>query len=200
MYQLPDIMESERLDDCGLLVRIWDELMLRAVRFAALTDEIEDDKELILNSSETLVHLQLQQSLYSWFTEYYRLMLPHLPHRSVEFDSRVVMLCNYIQSHIRENLTLQRLAKEFYLSPSHLNLLFRNSLGQSPMTYVRTIRMRSMRDMLARTSCSIKEIAEMHGFPSQSEFSRLFRRYAGVTPSAYRQKFKRTKNSLRDML
>jgi AraC family transcriptional regulator of arabinose operon len=195
LYQLPTVTAREQLDDCGQLLKLWDELTRTTVRFSALTDDRESEEELILNSVETLVRLQLQQLLHSWFTEYYRLMLPKLPNSPVQFDSRVMMICKYIQGHIKGNVTLHSLAKEFYLSPSHLNVLFRKSLGQSPMTYVRTIRMRSIRDMLARTSYSIKEIAELHGFPTQSEFSRLFRRHTGITPSNYRKKFKRMRNS-----
>ncbi len=72
------------------------------------------------------------------------------------------------------------------LSPSHLNAVFHDALGCSPMRWVRRRRMERARELLAASDLPVGDIAERCGFPDQFHFSRAFKRAHGASPSAYR--------------
>lgn len=85
-------------------------------------------------------------------------------------------------------LALPYLARRTGVSPSHLVRVFKAHLRTSPMRYLTDMRVRQARDLLARSSLSIKEIAFMLGFRDQLYFSRVFRRRLGLSPRAFRRR------------
>jgi AraC-like DNA-binding protein len=93
----------------------------------------------------------------------------------------------FIRSHLADRLAVEDLAGAVYLSGSRLHALFRETLGRSPMAYVRELRLAEARRLLSATELAVSEIAEKTGFANQFHFSRAFRKAAGMTPSAYRR-------------
>jgi transcriptional regulator GlxA family with amidase domain len=65
-------------------------------------------------------------------------------------------------------------------------------LGQSPVDYLRRHRIGLAKELLIRTSLSVKDIAEQVGYAEQSQFSRTFRKSESVSPLAYRQSWQRS--------
>jgi AraC family transcriptional regulator len=83
--------------------------------------------------------------------------------------------------------SLTTLAREIGVHPVHLARSFRKHFGTSPGEFVR--RARVVRACLELTSenTPLVEIALRNGFASQSHFSTIFKRYAGMTPATYRK-------------
>jgi hypothetical protein len=63
---------------------------------------------------------------------------------------------------------------------------FRKTFGCSPREMLQRLRMAHAKNLLLESSLSIKEIAARVGYLQQHDFNRVFRRYAGVAPSAWR--------------
>lgn len=61
---------------------------------------------------------------------------------------------------------------------------FHEMLGITPMTYVKTWRMRNARELLMRRDLGIKEVAERVGYSSAASFSRAYKAFFGDTPPA----------------
>jgi AraC family transcriptional regulator len=101
--------------------------------------------------------------------------------------SRVV---DYLQSHLDEDLTLRRLSDVLQMSPYHFARAFKQSTGLSPHQYLLEQRVERAKTMLEGNRQSIAEIAYLLGFPSQSHFTVIFRKTAGLTPGAYRKLIK----------
>ena len=93
----------------------------------------------------------------------------------------------HVATHYGEPLTLEVLAGQAGLSPSHFSRLFKATIGKSPMQFVTSYRLDQARKQLADPARPLSEIALACGFSDQAHFSRVFRRAEGVTPSAYRQ-------------
>jgi AraC-like DNA-binding protein len=96
-------------------------------------------------------------------------------------------LHEYIRTHLREPLTLQRLARQARMSPTHLNRLFQAKLGLTVMRYVTQRRMAAAKMMLSgNLSLSIQEIGYLVGYTHASHFCNIFRQHTGMSPGEFR--------------
>ena len=95
-------------------------------------------------------------------------------------------VCEYIDRHLAEPLTIPRLARLARLSPYHFVRVFRTATGQTPHQYVRNRRIERAKTLLVTTPTPVTEICVAVGFQSLGSFSALFRRLTGATPLAYR--------------
>src|SRR4030095_8858100 len=89
-------------------------------------------------------------------------------------------VCEYIDSHLDEDLRLETLAKTARLSVSHFARSFRDTVGLPPHHYVLQRRIDRAREMLIGTETPLWEIAVTIGFADQSHFARHFHRLVGI--------------------
>jgi AraC-like DNA-binding protein len=92
----------------------------------------------------------------------------------------------FIQSRFSEDLSLEQIAREVYLSPNYFSSLFTQAEGKTVFEYLHEIRLDEARRLLAETEMPIREIARRVGIPSPSYFCRLFKRTVGQTAHVYR--------------
>ena len=100
-------------------------------------------------------------------------------------------ICRYIEQHVTDqqlenSLTLRRLAKEFRLSPFHLQRTFKSGLGVSPKAYIDAICLRNVKQNL-QAGHNVTTALYAAGYGSSS---RLYERTAaqlGMTPEKYRR-------------
>lgn len=88
------------------------------------------------------------------------------------------------------NLSLQSLANESGYSRVHFVRMFKAATGSSPHNYLLNLKLERARELLKIPSMSLIDIALDCGFSSHSHLSRLFRKFIGVTPSAYRRRLR----------
>ncbi|NUP98900.1 MAG: helix-turn-helix transcriptional regulator, partial [Armatimonadetes bacterium] len=93
----------------------------------------------------------------------------------------------YIEEHLDQPLTNQRLAATCAVSTDHFIRRFRELVGQSPAQYVLERRVTQAAQWLAFGSDSIDRIAARAGFANRHYFSRVFAQRMGVPPAAYRR-------------
>jgi AraC-like DNA-binding protein/mannose-6-phosphate isomerase-like protein (cupin superfamily) len=97
--------------------------------------------------------------------------------------------CDYICSHLGENLTLKCVAKKFSVSEEYLTRNFTKEIGISFYQFVLLQRVAEGKRLLKDSpDLSVAQIALSLGFPSSSSFNRTFKALTGETPSAYRQR------------
>ena len=118
--------------------------------------------------------------------QHYREQIFEADH-SFSIDARRTRkLLKYIQEHYQEQITLQNLADTVNLCPRECQRCFRKVLHMSPTAYILQYRLEMAVNMLMSTDHSIMEISGMAGFNSPSYFSKMFRKYFGVSPNEYR--------------
>ena len=81
--------------------------------------------------------------------------------------------------------SVEQLAKDLCMERTGLYRKLQSLLEQSPSYFIRDIRLRRARNMLAETDLTIAEIAEQTGFSSASYFTRCFQEAYGCKPSEY---------------
>ena len=95
----------------------------------------------------------------------------------------------YLEEHFRENFSLQELGKIFHISQSRLSHAFKEQTGMSVLKYALQLKLGEAQRLLMNTNRPVGEIGEELGFYETSHFNLMFRKYTGMTPSAYRQFF-----------
>lgn len=101
-------------------------------------------------------------------------------------DSRLEKVFQYISNNLEKEILPIELAKLSHLSLSHFHALFQNLIGQTPMAYIKKMRINKAQKYLVSTTASIKEVASNLGFKNAYHFSREFSKELGVPPSEYR--------------
>jgi AraC-like DNA-binding protein len=92
---------------------------------------------------------------------------------------------DYIHSNLPATITLVELSRVAGLSRRHFLRAFRESVGDTPLGYVRTLRIEEAKRRLSQGSQSITEVALDCGFSHAQHFATAFRRATGLTPSAF---------------
>lgn len=120
-------------------------------------------------------------------------------HMAMEFAERVARLrfggqgsklvievANYVRHHIYEAITTEAIAKHLYISRPHLASKFKAESGQTLTDFILKEKTEEAKRLLRYTDRTATAIAAYLGFSSQSHFTRVFKKYAGRTPSEYR--------------
>lgn len=106
-------------------------------------------------------------------------------HRLGQEPHAVTQLKRYIESHYAEDISLDSLSHLTHLSRYYLIRVFRETVGIPPHAYLRQVRIKHAKDMLA-SGQPIADVAIATGFTDQSHLTRWFKRLWGFTPGQYR--------------
>lgn len=94
----------------------------------------------------------------------------------------------YIESHYKENLTLEVLAREVHMNSYYFSSFFKKNSGENFKDYLNKVRMKHAVSLLVSTDMKAYEIADEVGFRDARSFSELFQRIYGETPVSYRKR------------
>ncbi len=94
---------------------------------------------------------------------------------------------HYIDTHYKEALSLDDLAREAHINKFYLAHAFKEEYGLSPVNYIISRRIEESRYLLRETNMSMSQITRVLGFSSASYFSQSFRRAEGMSPVEYRK-------------
>lgn len=89
----------------------------------------------------------------------------------------------YMENHFQEQISVEELAGIACLSEDRFGHLFRESVGQAPLQYLNSIRLRKAMELLKNGGHTVTAVAEAVGFRDYNHFGRLFRKEYGCTPS-----------------
>lgn len=95
-------------------------------------------------------------------------------------------VCSYIQENYSAQLTRDRLAAQFEVSPNYLSRVFREQGNIGVSEYINTVRIERAKFMLKRYALQLKEISQRCGFQNVNYFCRAFKTRVGRTPTEFR--------------
>ena len=93
----------------------------------------------------------------------------------------------FIETNWDTKFGLIETAKEVCLSPKYLSRLFKQRTGMNFNKYKLTIKMNKAKHLLDEGACSVNHISDKMGYMNPESFIRIFRKYFGCTPAAYRR-------------
>ena len=95
--------------------------------------------------------------------------------------------CDYLDLHIDGDVTLRQTALHLGYSEYYLSHKFREETGKSFRDYVLQRRLAKAPDLLRNSALTVKDVAEMLHFCSQSYFAEQFKAVYGMSPSKWRE-------------
>lgn len=98
-------------------------------------------------------------------------------------------IIDHIEKNYSQNISLDDMAAEFFVSKSYFCRIFKRNFGKSFNNYVCTYRIEKSAIFLRNTDLSVSQIASAVGFNSFSFFCKMFKRHIGMSPTDYRKAY-----------
>ncbi|HDR7658387.1 helix-turn-helix domain-containing protein [Bacillus wiedmannii] len=106
-----------------------------------------------------------------------------------EYKEMIKEAIEYIEEHLHEELTTERVASHSAVSMYHFHRIFQRYIGMSVTDYIRKRRLTHAAQVLVSTERAVIDIAVQYGFSSQEAFTRAFKRMFQLPPKKYRKYF-----------
>lgn len=116
------------------------------------------------------------------------LMLQKAQHKAyspTEKLQKIEPAMEYISQNYNKEITNDALAALTGLSTVYFRKLFTQIMGVSPIAYVHQLRIQKAKEMLKSDYSTLSDIAQSLGYPNLYDFSRTFKKHAGIAPSKY---------------
>lgn len=188
LYVSPEFLQRQSVVDCDLTECFsgkWGHV-LRAdppeqKKILALALSLEKElsgndygREILSNSQLLRLLVQISRGLRGKDTAHTALMAPK--------NDRILALIRYINAHIAEDISIDTLAEQVYLSKYHMMRLFRRETGITVHDYLTQRRLLLARDHI-RSGMSATDACYRSGWRSYSSFTRAYAKQFGTTPT-----------------
>jgi YesN/AraC family two-component response regulator len=166
---------SEALAVWALRTRVWDyftkpvdadEFLSRVEILARLSNKEDNDGRQIALPEES-IPVQIRVGGHS---------AKHSTHAAI----------SYIDNHFHEKVSLSKVAENCGMEATSFSRAFKNENGSTFREYLLRYRVKKAAELLRHTDAGVLEIACAVGFNDPSQFTRMFKRYFGATPSGFR--------------
>lgn len=96
----------------------------------------------------------------------------------------------WLRKHMSRDIGVTDAARAVAVSERTLARKFNMAIGQTPLAYLQTLRLEAARTLLEAGDLTVDSVASQVGYVDASSFSRLFKQELGVSPGAYRRRFR----------
>ena len=124
------------------------------------------------------------------YSHFYRLLqtvIVKLKQSDIAFDKTLQTAIAYITDNWDKSFSVAELSKKSYISESTLYHLFKKELGQTPVSFLNSIRINVALEYLENSNYSVATISSLVGFNSENHFRKIFAALTGMTPLKYRK-------------
>ncbi|MGT2957598.1 AraC family transcriptional regulator [Streptococcus bovimastitidis] len=142
---------------------------------------------------EMLLKSKLHEFMYLLY--YYRYVVRKNTDDTYRKNEKIRQLIDYINNNYQQNLSIDFLANYIGYSKTHFMTVFKQHTGTSCTEFVIQVRLSKACELLINSNRPVLEIANEIGFNNLSNFNRQFKRYYLLTPSQYRKKYTKPKES-----
>lgn len=168
-----------------LLKAFFDRPLGRENLFLSMDFEGEDIQEIFVEMCQKSNRYEMQLNVKThlfWLLD--RINRAWMKRDSAEYtppqniSERIILYVNY---HLFDELSVPMLAAHFFLSPSQLSRIFKQSTGAAPWEYITIKRLTAVREKI-RSGEPVQHAAESCGFSDYSAFYRAYVKYFGCSP------------------
>lgn len=109
-----------------------------------------------------------------------------------DVNNKISEITQWINIHIKNNISLKDVAYEFNFSKEYLARYFKKKMGMSMQEYINYLRISEAKQLLCKSDLKIKEISASLGFVDDKYFLKLFKKYENMTPKQYKNAYNKT--------
>lgn len=103
---------------------------------------------------------------------------------SIKYNKQVDDIINYINQNLQEDISLEDISSQFYISTSYICRIFKSSTGMTINKYITARRISIAKSLLAE-GLSVNEVCEQCGYNNYSNFVKAFTKAVGISPKKY---------------
>jgi len=172
-----EVVKSRSIELCSLLSRI-------AIEGGASADTILKLNNHFLKNIQQIMTLEdLCFDLQKIVEAFSSGLLNRVPSHSSTIIKKATV---YIANHFNEAISLEDVAGTVNMHPAYFSSKFKQATGSSFKEYLNMIRIEEGKRLLTNTTFAIIDIALASGFEDQSYFTKVFKKYTGMTPKQFR--------------
>ena len=136
----------------------------------------------------TINNATCNSALRPWFLQKFREASRNIAGKKKQrANSLMKEACDYIQSNYQKDISLDEISRVLDLSPYYFSKLFKETVGQSFVEYLTSLRIQEAKKLLNDNRLGMKEICQKVGYRDPNYFSRIFKKCVGITPTEYRE-------------
>ncbi len=106
--------------------------------------------------------------------------------QAVSTAPKLQIIDQYIEEHLSENITSVMIANHLYLNPSYFSRYFKKMTGMNFTDYLHSYKMKLAAGLIRQQRDTIAVISLKLGYSDRTYFSKVFKKYIGVSPSEYK--------------
>ena len=148
-------------------------------------------QQMIMNRQLTYANELKRQSallqIFASIIEEYRATLSKDRRYDYPYKIYVEQAVKYIQGNFRKNVRIQDIAMDIGIDRSYLSGIFKEVMKMSPQEYLLHYRVEQAEILLKETDRKVSDIAELVGYADAMTFSKMFKKYKGMSPQQYRE-------------
>ncbi|KLE17194.1 AraC family transcriptional regulator [Clostridium sp. C8] len=99
-------------------------------------------------------------------------------------------ITDYFEKNFMNDISLNTISQNMYLSPVYISKIFKELMGDSPINYLINIRLSKAKELLEKENLAIKTVAKMVGYNDPYYFSKHFKKFYGVSPNKFRASYR----------
>lgn len=142
---------------------------------------LEMERSNVTQSNKVLAQFNL------WSQRIVSLGTDMTPIEEKEQTSVIQTIYDYIDEHLQEEISREQIATFVHFNPAYLSRLFRKETGSSLTDCILNKRMVKAKSLLVTTLIKISDISYLVGYGNIPHFTKMFKRYVGITPQDYRK-------------
>jgi YesN/AraC family two-component response regulator len=109
---------------------------------------------------------------------------------STKSYAKVHALLDYIHEHYADRITSEDIEQEFECNYDYINRIFTRVTGHPIMRYVNVVRINHAKELIEATHLSFSEIGYLTGLNDPFYFSKVFKKFVGLSPNQYYKKIR----------
>lgn len=161
---------------------IFNKTMLEKLNVKSYFDRIETAIKKNLREKDILIKITFIEvliALNNIFSKYKKDIV------SLEKDSKITSIVNYINNNLEKNITLEDLAQKFYISKYYLCHSFKKNTGFTIIEYISYKRIIKAKELLA-SGMPVSETCFAVGYKDYSNFYKAFKKMVGLSPNKFK--------------
>ena len=132
---------------------------------------------------------QYREALMDWIMEIHR--EKNSKEEGTAADRKMQLAVEYIAQNYNKDLNMAVVSNYLSMNYSQFSYSFKQYTGESFVNYLKEIRIREARRLLAETDLKVQEISLMVGYENEKHFMKTFRNQCGVSATEYRKNMKK---------
>ncbi len=160
---------------------------MRAIEVECIEESGHTEAAFYYYLTQTCRIEQLQSLLVRRATQ----LIKHLakkPNDKSDKEDLLHLVDQYMIKHLHEHTKTTDIAAELYLNPSYFSRTFKRLTGENFTDYMHRFKVDIASKMLRDKNWSVEDISKRLGYYDRAYFSKVFKRYQGISPGEYKQR------------